>query len=89
MCCLHVDPTKLFAHAVQNHDDLVALVAATPAETDLDSALTAVVASELLGIRKRHEVSLNVSLLDLADADVVVSIVANDLDFLIVVTWTC
>ena len=68
---------------------MVTLVATASAETDLDSALTAMVASELLGVGERYKVSLNVSLLDFADADVVIAIVSNDLHFLFVVAWKC
>lgn len=67
------------------HDDLVSLVAATPAEGYLDSALATMIAMELLRVGKRDHVSLDVGLLELANADVIVAVVVNDLDLVFVV----
>ena len=67
------------------HNDLVSFVTATPAEGYLDSTLATMIAMKLLRIGKRDHVSLNVGLLELANADVIVAVIVNDLDLVFVV----
>jgi hypothetical protein len=64
---------------------MIAFLATTATEGDLDPACTAMI-SGLLGVRERDSVCLNVRLLQLADADVFITVVANNLDIVFVVT---
>jgi hypothetical protein len=77
----HVHPV----HQSSYHDDLIPLVATTPAERHLDPALTAMIASELLGIRKGNHVRLDVGLLEFTNTDILFTVVTDDLDLVFVV----
>jgi hypothetical protein len=82
---LHVDLTKLLARTISDKDDVVALLFTRPTEGYFDPACTAM-STGFLGIWEWNVVSLDVSLLEFADAHVFVAIVPNDLD-LVVVTY--
>jgi hypothetical protein len=82
----HVDSAEFLAHAVNNHDNMVALLSTTATEGNFDPASAAMIAG-LLGVREGHFVRLDVSLFQLSDADVFVAIVANNLNVVLVVTW--
>lgn len=63
---------------------MIALVA-SPTKSDFDSALTAVVSDKLFGIRERNEMCLDISVLELANADFVITVILNYLNFVLVV----
>ena len=86
LCRLHVNPTKLFAHAIKDHDDVIALVA-SPAKSDFDSALAAMVSNKLFGVWERNEMSLNISVLELANADFIIAVILDYLNLVLVVAW--
>ena len=65
---------------------MVTFLSTTATEGNFDPASAAMIAG-FLGVREGHLVRLDVSLLQLPDANVFVAIVANNLNVVLVVTW--